>query len=342
MSTALTALEEREVIEAYIHGGPADGATVRANVEAWERIPLRPRILQDSSTVDLGVELFGISSPVPVIAAPWAGHGLLSPDGEIATARGLASAGIPLVQSSGSSVAITEVAAHAGPFWQQIYVPDDRGLIDGFLGRAVAAGATAIVLTVDHPAVGNTLPFREALGALLGGRGATPSPNFGDVPAGSALGTAADLSPRDIGLLAAKTGLPVLVKGVVRGDDARRAVDAGASAVIVSNHGGRQLAGSITTADALPEVVDAVGGDVPVLVDGGIRRGEDVVRALALGARAVLVGRPVATALGAGREDGVSRWAHDTVDDVRRAFILCGAPTIAAVAPDLIVAGATR
>ena len=334
--------DARAIVEAYIHGGPADGATVRANVEAWERIPLRPRVLRDLSTVDLGIELFGLTSPVPVIAAPWAGHALLHPDGEVATARGLRVAGIPLVQSSGSSVAVAEVAAHSGPFWQQIYVPADRGLIDGFLARAVAAGATAMVLTVDHPSVGNTLPFRSALGRVLDRSVHRWPGNFADVPAGADLGTAADLGPADIGALARRTGLPVIVKGILRADDARAAVDAGAAAIIVSNHGGRQLAGSITTAAALPEVVDAIGGAVPVLVDGGIRRGEDVVRALALGATAVLVGRPIASALGGagdgvGGEDGVARWASETVDDVRRAFLLCGAPSIASVGPDLIV-----
>ncbi|KAA9106374.1 alpha-hydroxy-acid oxidizing protein [Microbacterium rhizomatis] len=248
MSVTATADDVREVIEAYIHGGPADGATVRANVEAWEGIALRPRVLRDVTTVDLGIDLFGLRSPVPVIAAPWAGHGLLYPDGEIATARGLRAAGIPLVQSAGSSVALDDVAVHSGPFWQQVYVPDDRTLIDGFLARAVTAGATALVLTVDHPAVGNTLPFRAGLGRILSGD--APPPNFADLPSGSALGTATDLGPTDIGVLAAKTGLPVIVKGVVRADDAQRAVDAGAAAIVVSNHGGRQLAGSITTAGA--------------------------------------------------------------------------------------------
>jgi 4-hydroxymandelate oxidase len=333
--------DARAIVEAYVHGGPADGATVRANVEAWERIALRPRVLRDVTDVDLGIELFGLTSPVPVIAAPWAGHGLLHPDGEIATARGLRVARIPLVQSSGSSAAIGDVAVHSGPFWQQVYVPADRGLIDGFLARAIAAGATAMVLTVDHPAIGNTLPFRSALGRVLDRSAHRWPGNFADVPEGADLGTAPDLGPADIEALARRTGLPVIVKGILRADDARIAVDAGAAAVIVSNHGGRQLAGSITTAAALPEVVAAIDSAVPVLVDGGIRRGEDVVRALALGAAAVLVGRPIAAALGGaaggvGGAEGVARWARETVDDVRRSFVLCGAPTIASVSTDLV------
>ena len=329
---------------AYLEGGPGDGATVQANVKAWESIPIRPRVLRDVTEVDTAVSLFGVSSPVPVLAAPWAGHGLVDPDGEIATAKGLAAAGIPMVQSSGSSVAVTDVARYSGPFWQQLYVPDDRSLVEGFLDRAVAAGATAFVLTVDHPAVGNTLPFRSGLFHVADRR---PPANFTEVPPGSALGTATDLGPADIAWLTERTGLPVIVKGVLRGDDADAAVAAGAAAVIVSNHGGRQLAGSITTAAALPEVVMAVRGRVPVLVDGGIRRGEDVLRALALGATATLVGRPVVRALVEGGEQGVARWARDFGDDVRRVLVLAGAPTLPQVAEDLVRAaaeppGATR
>ncbi|MGW2093552.1 alpha-hydroxy acid oxidase [Promicromonospora sukumoe] len=327
----------REAVEAYVHGGPGDGATVRANVAAWEALPLRPRVLRDVTHVDTAIELLGLRAPVPVLAAPWAGHQLVHPDGEVATARGLAAAGLPMVQSAGSSVPVADVAAHSGPFWQQVYVPDDRTLIDGFLDRAAAAGATALVLTVDHPAVGNTLPFRAGLARLAPSDGRPRvAANFPDVAPGTPLGTATDLGPRDVERLAARTGLPVLVKGVLRADDARTAVDAGAAAVVVSNHGGRQLAGSVTTAHALLEVVDAVGGRVPVLVDGGIRRGEDVVRALALGARAVLAGRPVARALAEGGADGVERWARDTIEDVRRALVLCGAPTLASVGRDLV------
>ncbi|QAY71596.1 alpha-hydroxy acid oxidase [Xylanimonas protaetiae] len=322
-------------VAAYLDGAPGDGQTVRANVAAWERLPLRPRVLRDVTHVDTALELFGLRSPAPVIAAPWAGHGLVHPDGEIATARGLAAAGIPGVISSGASVPVADIAAHSGPFWQQLYVPQDRSLIDGFLDRVVEAGATALVLTVDHPAVGNTLPFRAGLVGLAGR--ARANPNFPGVPP-TALGTATDLGPADIGRLAARTGLPVVVKGVLRADDARTVVDAGAAAVIVSNHGGRELAGSLTTAHALPDVVDAVAGTVPVLVDGGVRRGEDVVRALALGARAVLIGRPVAWALAAGGADGVRRWATDLVEDVRRVHVLCGAPTLASVGRDLVAA----
>lgn len=337
MTVATDTVDVRGIVDAYIEGGPGDGETVRANVRAWADIPLRPRTLRDVTVVDTELALLGLRSPVPLIAAPWAGHRLLHPDGEIATARGLSAAGIPLVQSSGSSVPVADVAVHSGAFWQQIYLPDDRSLVDGFLGRVVAAGATALVLTVDHPAAGNTLPFRAELGEVLARSESRIPANFPDVPPGAPLGTATDLGPHDIGLLAAKTGLPVIVKGVLRADDARTAVSAGAAAVIVSNHGGRQLAGSVTTAAALPEVVEAVAGAVPVLVDGGIRRGEDVVRALALGATAVLVGRPVAAALAAGGAEGVERWARSAVEDVRRTFVLCGAPTLASIGADLVV-----
>jgi 4-hydroxymandelate oxidase len=358
-------------IDAYVHGGPGNGRAVRANQDAWDSIPLYPRVMRDLTSADASIELLGLSSPVPVLAAPWAKHRLLHPEGELATARGLADCGIPMIQSSSSTVPVDRVAAVAGPFWQQVYVPQDRSAIDGFLARAREAGARALVLTVDHPSAGNRLPFRAPLAelsrsgaedpALDSLRAATGHANFPDLPPGTPLGSAADLGPADVTTLAGRSGLPVVVKGVLRADDARAAVDAGAAAVIVSNHGGRHLAGTVTTAQALPAVAAAVGDEVPVLVDGGIRNGEDVVRALALGARAVLVGRPVARALAdgphgdgpravgprgvRGEEDAeaqrggaeaVGHWGRSLIDDVRRTLELCGVARPAEVGPDLV------
>jgi 4-hydroxymandelate oxidase len=235
-------------------------------------------------------------------------------------------------------VDVAEVGRHSGPFWQQIYVPQDRSLIDGFLDRVVSAGASALVLTVDQPAAGNTLPFRADLsrlavnGVLPGGRG-----NFSDLPPGTPLGTATDLGPADIERLLRRTGLPIVVKGVLRADDARTAIDAGASAVVVSNHGGRQLACGVPTARALAGVVEAVEGRVPVLVDSGVRNGEHVIKACALGAAAVLIGRPVARALQQDGAAGVTAWGRELIADVHRTFALCGVADLSQVTEDLVI-----
>jgi 4-hydroxymandelate oxidase len=315
----------------YIDAGAGSGSTVTDNVAAWNRWKLRPRVLRDVSDVQTATEVFGIPLAAPVFAAPWAGHSLVHDEGEVATARGLRAAGLGFGVSSGASTPLDAVGAESGPYLQQLYLPEDRDLVRGFLARTVAAGAAAIALTVDHPAVGNGYGFRAGLAGLP----YRPSPNFDGVDQ-RLLGTARTLGPADIAWLAGAAGIPVLVKGVVRGDDALVALDAGAAGIIVSNHGGRQLDGSITTAEALPEVVGAVAGRVPVLVDGGIRRGEDVIRALALGATAVLVGRPFAWALANGGSAGVQALADALVAGTRIAMAMVGASRLDHLTPDLL------
>jgi 4-hydroxymandelate oxidase len=315
----------------YIEAGAGSGSTVSDNIAAWNRWKLRPRVLRDVSDICTELDLFGIRLAAPIFAAPWAGHALVHPDGELATARGLVEAGVGFGVSSGASVPVAEIGAISGPFLQQLYVPEERHLVVEFVRRAVDAGAAAFALTVDHPAVGNGYGFR----AGLAGVGFRPSPNFGNVDP-RRLGTARTLGPADIGWLADVAGVPVLAKGVSRGDDAEIALDAGAAGIIVSNHGGRQLDGSIPTAQALPEVVEAVAGRGVVLVDGGIRRGEDVVRALALGARAVLVGRPFAWALANGGERGVAALAEELVTGTRIALAMVGASSPDHLTPDLV------
>jgi len=318
-------------IVAYIDAGAGSGSTVADNVSAWNRWKIRPHVLRDVSAVDASTSLFGIDVAAPIFAAPWAGHALVHTEGEVATARGLRSAGVGFGVSSGASAPVAHIGAVNGPFLQQLYLPEDRGLVRGFVERSVAAGAAAILLTVDHPAVGNGFGFRAGLAGLAH----RPSPNFEGVDQ-SQLGTARTLGPADIAWLAEASGVPVLVKGVLRGDDALVALDAGAAGIVVSNHGGRQLDGSITAAEALPEVVEAVAGRVPVLVDGGIRRGEDVVRALALGAAAVLVGRPFAWALAAGGSAAVETLATELVTGTRIAMAMVGASGIEDLTPDLL------
>jgi len=318
-------------VVAYIDAGAGSGSTVSDNVSAWNRWRIRPHVLRDVSVIETDTELFGIRLAAPIFAAPWAGHALVHPEGEIATARGLRPAGVGFGVSSGASAPIGEVGAASGPFLQQLYLPEERGLVRGFVERSVAAGAAAILLTVDHPAVGNGFGFRSGLAGLPH----RPLPNFEGVDQ-SRLGTARTLGPADIAWLAEASGVPVLVKGVLRGDDAVVALDAGAAGIVVSNHGGRQLDGSITTAEALPEVVEAVAGRAPVLVDGGIRRGEDVVRAIALGASAVLVGRPFAWALAGGGSAAVEALATELVTGTRIAMAMVGASRLDDLSTDLL------
>lgn len=318
----------------YYAGGSADEVTLSEAEPAWHTHRLRPRVLRDVAHVDTSVDLLGTRLATPVLVAPTALHGLAHPDGEQATARGVAAAGSLLVLSTRSSVRLEDVPA--GPWWFQVYVLRDRGLTRALVQRAAAAGATALVLTGDTPYVGvkrrSGPPPRDAehlvnlaqhlTGGAQGGRAVEQDPSVG-------LDAVAEL--------AGWSGLPVLVKGVLRADDALACLDAGAAGLVVSNHGGRQLDRAVPTARALPEVVEAVAGRAPVLVDGGLRSGVDVLTALALGARAVLVGRPVLWALAAGGPDGVRDCLQALTDDLARAMALAGAASTDEVTRDLLV-----
>lgn len=326
-----------EAVRDYYEGGSGDETTLAENVAAWRAVRFRPRVLQDVGRVSTATELLGARLSGPLLVAPTALHALAHPDGEIATRRGSARAGSLLVLSTRSSVPLEQVAAAAtGPWWFQVYAMRDRGLTVDLAVRAAAAGAGALVLTGDTPVVGVKR---------------RPSPGL-DVPAlhlrnlRSQVGR--DLTPSDveqdptvdlsfIAELAGASGLPVLVKGVLRRDDALACIDAGAAGVIVSNHGGRQLDRAIPTARALPEVVAAVRGRVPVLVDGGIRTGLDVLAALALGAGSVLLGRPVLTALTDGGAGAVDRCLVGLRDELAHAMALAGAPSIAGIDADLVL-----
>ncbi len=319
----------REVYD-YYAGGSGREDTLRDNPAAWSRVRLRPRALRDVSRVDTTTTVLGTSVAAPVLVAPMAFQGLVHPDGERATAAGTAGAGSLLTVSTRSSVPVEDIAA--GPWWFQVYVMRDRDLTARLAQRAAAAGARARVLTADTPVVARK--HRTARAA------AVPEEHFlaalGPGVDAAAAEQAADITFAEVARLRREWGLPVVVKGVLRADDAESALEAGAAAVVVSNHGGRQLDGAVSTADALREVVDAVAGRAEVYVDGGVRTGTDVLRALAMGARAVLLGRPVLWALAVDGADGVRAVLDGVADDLAHTMALAGAPSVAEVTADLL------
>ena len=330
----------------YIAGGADAELTLADNLAAWSRLRLRPHVLRDVNEVSTATTLLGSQVPTPLLVAPMAYHRMAHPDGEAASAAGAAAAGAPYICSTQATMSVEEVADAAPDAvrWFQVYVVRDRGWTAELVARAAAAGYRALVLTVDVPLLGNRLRDLRNDFRLPTGMAPANAP-----PAGASrqrelavdvLAQAGQfdpgLTPETIGWLAERSGLPIVVKGVLRGDDAAACLDAGAAAVVVSNHGGRQLDGVVATADALAEVAAAVGDRAEVYVDGGIRRGTDVVKALALGARAVLVGRPVLWGLAAGGAAGVERVLSGLAGELRLAMALCGVVGVADLTPDLI------
>jgi 4-hydroxymandelate oxidase len=317
-----------EVYDFYAGGSGAE-TTLRANPAAWRRLWLLPRVLRDVSSVDTSLSLPPARLRTPVAVAPTAFHGLAHPDGEVATAAAAARAGALFVLSTRCSRRIEDVgatvAAAGGSWWFQVYVMRDRELTAALVRRAVAAGAAALVLTVDVPVVGRKRRDRgEELVSLE-----AFCVNTGPLADLAAAEQAADLTVADLGWLADLSGgVPVLVKGVLRPDDAQACVAAGAAGVIVSNHGGRQLDRALPTALALAPVVAGLPG-TPVHVDGGVRTGEDVLAAIALGARAVFLGRPVLWALASGGAPAVESLLTGLTGDLAHAMALAGAASLA-------------
>jgi 4-hydroxymandelate oxidase len=323
----------------YYAGGSGRERTLRANEKAWRQVWLAPRVLRDVSAVDTATRLLGSDVATPLCVAPSGFHGLAHPDGELASAAGAARAGALFVLSTRSTRRIEDVAAavaaEGGTWWFQVYLMRDRDLTAGLVRRAAAAGAAALVLTADTPVVGRKR--RDSGDDMVSEEDFLV--NLGPLDDLSAATQAADPSPADIGWLAQiGGGLPVVVKGVLRGDDAVACRDSGAAAVIVSNHGGRQLDGARPTAAALPEVAEALRaapGTEPrteLYADGGIRSGEDALAALALGAGAVFLGRPVLWALACGGADGVRSLLAGLTDDLAHAMALAGVPSVAGAA----------
>jgi 4-hydroxymandelate oxidase len=323
----------------YYAGGSGDEVSLDEAEQAWRALRLRPRVLRDVAVVDASLELLGSRLATPVLVAPTALQGLAHAGGERATAAGAAAAGSLAVLSTRSSTRLEDVPG-TGPWWFQSYVMRDRGLSRGLAERAAAAGASALVLTGDTPYLGR----KRRAGVPSGvDRLVNVAQHLASGDDGGA-STEQDPSVglEAIGELSAVSGLPVLVKGVLRGDDALACLQAGAAGVVVSNHGGRQLDRAVATADALPEVVDAVGGRVPVLVDGGLRSGLDVLGALALGADAVLVGRPVLWALADGGAAGVQACLQALTDDLSAWMALAGARTLAELDRSVVAPSGSR
>jgi 4-hydroxymandelate oxidase len=327
-----------EMAYAYYAGAADRERQLTDNRAAWDRWRLHPRVLVDVSGCTTATTVLGRPVRSPVLVGPTAIQGLAHPDGERAIAVGAAAAGAAMILSSLATCALEDVAAAApdGLRWMQVYVFRDRSVTADLVARAVDTGYRALVLTVDAPVAGLRLreiregvhlPDDLALANL--GDTSTRQARRGGFMAVVSSQFDPTLSYDDIGWLADVSGLPVVVKGVLRADDAVRCVDAGAAAVVVSNHGARQLDDGPATADVLAEVADAVGGRAEVYVDGGLRRPADVAKALALGARAVLLGRPVIWSLATGGSDGVADLLTWFEAELRRTMALCGAPTVA-------------
>jgi 4-hydroxymandelate oxidase len=350
----------------YYAGGAWDEITLRDNREAFERFKLRPRMLVDVEVRDIRTTVLGQTLSMPILIAPMAFQCLAHPEGEVATAKAAAALGTTMVVSTLATKSLEEVAnayslgeaesrgeveqqdAIPKRLWFQLYVHRDRFLTKALVERAQAAGYAAICLTVDTPVVGRrekdtrnqfTLPEGMSIANLAAMTDLKIPHCAGE--SGLFAYFAEQINPSltwaDLEWLASLSPLPVVVKGILRGDDALKAVEHGASAVIVSNHGGRQLDGAIASIDALSEVVAAVGDKAEVLVDGGIRRGTDILKALALGAKAVLLGRPVLWGLAVGGEAGVLHTLELLRDELDIAMALSGCPSIKDIDSSLVV-----
>ena len=331
----------------YVAGGAADEVSLGWNDSAWRELRLAPRVLVDVSAVDTSTELFGRRLAHPIVVAPTAAHRQYHPDGEGATRRGATAAEALAVMSTLGSTPVADLGTAAdGPWWFQLYVQSDRDFTAQLVDEVVAAGAEAVVLTVDTPLLGARDRDRRTGGHTVDGL---------QPPALDGAGLSVVLPPdprpfeqiynphldpsltwETLEWLVDRSPVPVLAKGVVRADDARRCVDSGVGGVIVSNHGARNLDTVVPTAQALPGVAQAVAGAVPIVVDGGIRRGTDVAKAIALGADAVMVGRPVIWGLTVAGQSG-AQWVVDTLwSEFAMAMGLLGAPHIDDLTPDLI------
>ena len=333
-----------ELAYRYIASAAGRGLTAEWNERRFDALRLAPRVGVDVSSIDTGIDLLGRRLAHPVLLAPTGCHRLFEASGELSSIRGAGTAGALYVVSSFTTSTLADIAAAArGPWWFQLNVPPNRDFVAAVIAEAVARGAEAIVLTLDTPVAGMrtqqgwdgvSLPDGIEFGVLrdLPG-GLVPPPGEAGIYRPS-LDPA--LTWQRVAELVADAPVPVLVKGVLRGDDAKRAADAGVAGIVVSNHGGRNLDGLPATIDALPGVVGAVGDRLPVLVDGGIRTGTDVLKALALGARAVLVGRPYLWALAAAGADGVRDVVVRLKTELEMTMALCGLRSVDEISPDVL------
>jgi 4-hydroxymandelate oxidase len=318
----------------YYQGGSGDEVTLRENRAAFERILLRPRVLVDVSAIDMRTTVLQTPVRMPILIAPTAAHSLAHPQGELATARAAGRAGTVMIVSTTASYSIEEVAAVAGgELWLQLYSHHSRETTGQLVRRAESAGYRAIVLTVDTPFLGRR--ERDIRNHFLIGQ-RVRLPNFPPDAAESSARRHLVDTWETVDWLQSFTKLPVLLKGILRGDDAQMAAERGVAGIIVSNHGGRQLDGTLASIEALPEVAGAVAGRCEVYVDGGIRRGSDVLKALALGARAVLIGRPALWGLAADGEAGVYRVLELLRAELELTMALSGSPSLSSVDRSLL------
>jgi L-lactate dehydrogenase (cytochrome) len=345
----------------YVAGSAGSESTARANRAAFEAWRLVPRMLRDVTATDLSATVLGTPMPAPVALAPVGVLGIVHPDGEAAVARAAAAVGVPMVVSTAATTTLEDVAAAGGDAarWYQLYWPKDRELAASFLDRAAAAGYRALVLTLDTHTMGwrprdlasAFLPFLRGVGNqnyladpvfLRAVGGAVDDDNrLAALQHWAAVFGEPALTWDDLGFLRDHWRGPIALKGILHPDDARRAAEAGMDGVVVSNHGGRQVDGAVAALDALPAVVEAVGDRVEVLMDSGIRSGADVVKALALGARAVLLGRPYVYGLGLAGEEGVRHVLRCLLAELELTLALSGATAVADLGPDLLVRART-
>jgi lactate 2-monooxygenase len=340
---------------AYVAGAAGSEGTMRSNADAFRRWQIVPRMLRDVGVRDLRTELFGATLPAPLLLAPVGVQSIVHSDGELATARAAATAGVPYIHSTAASFSIEEAAEANGDGvrWFQLYWPSDPELAKSFLERAEAAGYGAIVVTLDTSLLawrprdlqGGYLPFLKGIGLANYFsdpvfRAGLEKPPEDDVQAAVGRWIVAFSNPSiswdKLSFLRENTELPILLKGILHPDDARLAVEHGMDGVIVSNHGGRQVDGAIGTLDALPAVAEVVPDDFPVLLDSGVRSAADAFKAVALGASAVLLGRPYVWALAVGGEDGLTQLLKGFLAELDLTLALSGHTSFATVAPDVL------
>jgi lactate 2-monooxygenase len=353
---------ERHAVEAmdpkaaaYVCAGAGDEGTMRANREAFERQRIVPRMLRDVATRDLSTTLLGTALPAPLLLAPIGVQKIVHADGELASARAAAALGLPMIASTASAFTLEEIAEASGegPRWFQLYWPNDRGLAESFVSRAEAAGYGAIVLTVDTFVPGwKSRDLQQAWLPFLNGMGIanyfqdpvfraalerTPEEDQG-AATGHFLGIQANpsLTWDDLGWLRERTSLPIVVKGIQHAEDAREAARRGIDGIVVSNHGGRQVDGAIASLDALPAIAEAVGDDLAVLYDSGIRGGADAIKALALGADAVLLGRPYIWGLALEGQAGVETVLKMVLAELDLTMALCGYTSPGQLSPEAL------
>jgi len=319
----------------YYEGGALDEITLRENIASWEKLKLYYHVLAGIGPREINTTVLGQAISMPIVVAPTAFHKLACAEGEVAAAKAARAEKTLFILSSLSNTAMEQVlAVAASPRWFQLYIYKDREITRALVQRAEAAGAEAIVLTVDAPGLGTrerdmrnqfTLPEGLSVENLAPlGKGNLPDVTGSGLAAYVRDNFKSDLGFDDLDWLCGCTGLPVVVKGVCRGDDARRATDHGAKALVVSNHGGRQLDTAPATCEVLPHVVDATGDRCEIYADGGIRRGSDVLKAVALGARAVMIGRPILWGLCVAGEQGATHVLEILRRELDEAMLLCG------------------